>query len=231
MRPGLDDVRDKQFGVFALWQVLCEYTRGEMRVHVDRGEWVRVFRGVYREAGTPCTARMRVEAARLSLGLPSVAAGYGTAAELHGFSGQEPATHVFGPRSSRTRRLVVHHDRIDRAELELVQGVLVTGIVRTVLDVARTAAPSVVLVTVQAALRQGVSRSALHVEAARHERRLGWGRAIELIERAAAQTCRRRIDMRAFRSRSPLAAELRIFDCDAVSRVPTMELPTRGGGN
>ncbi|MEV0252187.1 hypothetical protein AB0H76_36765 [Nocardia sp. NPDC050712] len=217
MRPGLDDVRDRQFGVFTSWQVLCEYTRVEMRGFLDRGEWVRVFRGVYRAAETPCTTRMRIEAARLLLGLPSVTAGYGSAAELHGFSvGAEPV-HVFGARSSRTKRLIVHHDRVDDAELEVVQGVVVTNLVRTVADVARTVEWSMALATLNGALRQGVSREALVAELGRHERRLGWGRAVELLESAGrdaaeARECVSRIDLRAVRSRPRCASgESRLY--------------------
>ncbi|MBP2187341.1 hypothetical protein [Nocardia goodfellowii] len=206
MRPGLDEVRDKQFGVFTSWQALCEYTRGEMRTRIDRGEWVRVLRGVYREAGTPSSPRLRVEAARLLLGLPSVTAAYSTAAELHGFSvWEDEATHVLGARASRSTRLVVHHDRIEPAELELVQGVVTTSAVRTAIDVARTVDRPAALATLETALRQGVSRAELRTEVARHERRLGWGQAVELLELAGhtppSRECVRRIDLRSFPGR------------------------------
>ncbi len=203
-------MRDKQFGVFTSWQVLCEYTRAEMRTRLDGGEWVRVFRGVYREACTPSTPRLRVEAARLLLGLQSVTAAYCTAAELHGFSVREDeATHVLGARASRSKRLIVHHDRVDQAELELVQGVVVTSAVRTVVDVVRTLDRSAAAATLEAALGQGVSRDALVAEVARHERRLGWGQAVELIELAGraespverTRECVSRIDLRSGRGR------------------------------
>ncbi|MFE9326968.1 hypothetical protein ACIHDR_35590 [Nocardia sp. NPDC052278] len=120
MRPGLEEVRDKQFGVFTSWQVLCEYTRAEMRNLLDRGEWVRVFRGVFREATTSPSAQLRVEAARLSMGVPTLTAAYHTAAELHGFpTPHSQPTHVLGIQDSRSRRLIVHRDHVDKAELEL----------------------------------------------------------------------------------------------------------------
>ncbi|MEV6273846.1 hypothetical protein [Nocardia sp. NPDC051832] len=237
MRPGLDEVRDRQFGVFTSWQVLCEYTRAEMRARIDRGEWVRVFRGVYREACTPTSARLRVEGARLLLGLPSVPAAYGTAAELHGFSVREDeATHVLGERASRSKRLVVHNDRVDQAELEVVQGVMATSAVRTAIDVARTLEWPEARAALEMALKQGVSREALIAEAARHERRMGWGQAVELLEvvgRAPrARECVGRVDPRSFRGRPlyPVAVAPN-NQLQAGSRALNMELPTRGGGN
>ncbi|MEV5837395.1 hypothetical protein [Nocardia sp. NPDC052112] len=188
MRPGLEEVRDKQFGVFTSWQVLCEYTRVELRALLDRGEWVRVFRGVFREAGTAPSARLRVEAARLSMGVLSLAAAYDTAAELHGFAVRHNRpTHVLGSQDSRTGRLVVHHDQVDRAELELIQGIVTTNAARTTIDVARTVSRPDALATLNAALRHGVSRSALTLELQRHHRRRGYHQAAELLELARAR--------------------------------------------
>lgn len=185
MRSGLEQARDKQFGVFTSWQVLCEYTRVEMRTLIDEGEWVRVFRGVFREATTPPTAQLRVEAARLSIGIPSLAAGYGTAAELHGFAlPTTHTTHVFGPQESRTGRLVVHRDRVDPTDLELIQGTVTTNAVRTAVDVARTSPRPDALATLNTALCHGISRTGLIAEVNRHRRRRGFQQAAELIELA-----------------------------------------------
>ncbi|MFG1795119.1 type IV toxin-antitoxin system AbiEi family antitoxin domain-containing protein [Nocardia sp. NPDC049149] len=52
MRAQLRVLRDSQFGVFTAAQAGLEYTRQEMRTLVLHGEWVRVFRGVYREDAT-----------------------------------------------------------------------------------------------------------------------------------------------------------------------------------
>ncbi|WP_433195416.1 hypothetical protein ACQP1G_41290 [Nocardia sp. CA-107356] len=182
MRPGLEEVRDKQFGVFTSWQVLCEYTRAEMRALLDRGEWVRVFRGVYREAATPSSARLRVEAARLSMGVPTLIAAYATAAELHGFAvPHSQPTHVLGVQDSRSCRLIVHRDHVDKAELELIHGTVTTNATRTAVDVARTVNRSEASATLEAALRLGVSRTALTIEVQRHRRRRGYTQAAELI--------------------------------------------------
>ncbi|MET7768628.1 hypothetical protein [Nocardia sp. NPDC005366] len=171
-----------QFGAFAVWQVLCEYTRGEMRRLVDRGEWVRVFRGVYREAGTPPVPELRVEAARLTTGLVSVTAAYETAAQLHGFSVSDTrTTHVLGARAARSAQLFVHRDHADAAELELIRGTLTTTAARTAVDVARTTSPAVASATLEAAVERGISLRELAQEVCRHRGRRGYGQAAELI--------------------------------------------------
>lgn len=204
MRPGLTEVRDRQFGAFTSWQALCEYSRAELRARVESGRWVRVFRGVYREVTTPPTARLRVEAARLSIGAPSVVAAFETAAELHGFGvAGQGVTHVLGPRQARASRLIVHRMRADPGELELVGGVVATNAVRTAIDVARTADRPDALATLDAAVRQGVSIAALTEECERQRGRRGGGQASELVGLADG------------RAESPAQSRVRLLCIDA----------------
>lgn len=189
MRPGLNEVRDRQFGVFTRWQALCEYTRREFDELTGRGAWIRVFHGVYREAASPPTTRLRLEAARLSLGVPSLPACYGTAAELHGFApGPDDITHVLGRHHSRPGRLMVHRDRTGSTDLESIGGTLTTTAARTAVDIARTADRTTALLTVEAALRAGLSPAALRAELRRQHRRRGARWAAELLEYAIAQS-------------------------------------------
>ncbi len=188
MKPGLAQVRDTQFGVFTGWQVLCEYSRAEMREHIDRGQWVRVFRGVYREAATEPTARLRVEAARLSLGEPGLVAAYGTAARLHGLPvPDDPVTHVLGARPTRSPRLIVHSDLFDEREVEIVTGTAATGLVRTAVDTARTLGRADALAVVEAVLARDISPAALFVELEAQRGRRGRAQADELVELAIAR--------------------------------------------
>ncbi|MGV9612426.1 hypothetical protein [Nocardia xishanensis] len=204
MRPGLTEVRDKQFGAFTAWQALCEYGRAEMRTRVDRGDWVRVFHGVYREAATPPTPQLRVEAARLSIGAESLTAAYETGAELHGFAvGESRATHVLGAQRSRTSRLVVHSDRIEPGDLDLIKGTVTTNAVRTAVDVARTTDRLDALATLDSALHLGISRTALLTESERHRGRRGYVQAAELIELADG------------RAESPMESRTRLRCIDA----------------
>ncbi|WP_330233056.1 hypothetical protein OHA40_11590 [Nocardia sp. NBC_00508] len=220
MRPGLEQLRDKQFGVFTARQVLCEYTRAELRARIDRGEWVRVFQGVYREATTPPSPELRVEAARLSMGLVSLAAAYNTAAELHGFAVRtDQPTDVLGVQASRYNRLVVHRDRVDPAELGLVRGTVVTNAHRTAADLARTLTRMDALATLDAALRSGISLAVLADEIGKHTGRRGRRQAAELIELADG------------RSESPMESRARLCCIDAglPPPEPQLEVPTSDG--
>ncbi|MFD6163432.1 hypothetical protein ACFWF7_33765 [Nocardia sp. NPDC060256] len=220
MRAQLAGLRDKQFGVFTAAQVRGEYTRAELRARVWRGEWVRVFHGVYREAGTPELVELRVEAARLSMRLPVVVASHATAAELHGFSVIESAaTHVIGKQRSRSKQLVVHQDRVDSANLAVVKGTLTTNPVRTAVDLARTLNRLDALATVDAALRLGLSQSALEEEVARHRGRRGFRQAAELVGVADG------------RSESPMESRtrLRCIDAGLPHPEPQVEVATRDG--
>ncbi|WP_454198409.1 type IV toxin-antitoxin system AbiEi family antitoxin domain-containing protein [Nocardia sp. Marseille-Q1738] len=220
MRLGLEQVRDKQFGVFTARQVLREYTRAELRARIDRGEWVRVFHGVYREVTTRPTAQLRVEAARLSMGLPSLTAAYRSAAELHGFSVlPDQPTEVLGVQASRTSRLVVHRDRVDPAELDLVRGTIATNAVRTAADLARTLTRMDALATLDAALRSGISSAALAEEIQKHAGRRGRRQAAELIGLADARA------ESAMESRT----RLRCIDAGLPPPEPQVEVTTRDG--
>ncbi|WP_159080581.1 type IV toxin-antitoxin system AbiEi family antitoxin domain-containing protein [Nocardia suismassiliense] len=215
MRARLERLRDGQFGVFTAAQVLGEYTQAELRTRVLRGEWVRVCHGVYREASTSPVAQLRVEAARLSMGLPTLIAGYDTAAELHGFSViDSAATHVIGRQRSRSKQIVVHQDRVDSLDLELVKGTLTTSPVRTAVDLARTLDRLDALATLDAALRVGLSpgrvshplefsRQAMDEEATRHRGRRGLRQAVELIRLADG------------RAESPMESRTRVRCIDA----------------
>ncbi|MEU7765373.1 type IV toxin-antitoxin system AbiEi family antitoxin domain-containing protein [Nocardia sp. NPDC049190] len=220
MRLGLEQVRSEQFGVFTVRQVLREYTRAELRARVDRGEWVRVFHGVYRAATTSPSPELRVEAARLSMGLTVLAAAYNTAAELHGFSvlADQP-TDVLGIQATRSHRLVVHRDRVDPAELELVRGTMTTRPARTAVDVARTLTRMDALATLDAALRAGVSSAALTTELDKQAGRRGRRQAGQLIGLADA------------RAESPMESRTRLRCIDAGLPPPEPQIPiqTRNG--
>ncbi|MFC9441178.1 type IV toxin-antitoxin system AbiEi family antitoxin domain-containing protein [Nocardia sp. NPDC057030] len=182
MRAQLEGLRDKQCGVFTTAQARIEYTRAELRARVRRGEWVPVFHGVYREATTQPGPELRVEAARLSMDLPVMIAAYDTAAELHGFSvSQWNATHVLGVQLSRSKHLVVHHDRLDPAQVATVNGVSATSAARTAIDLARTLNRLDALATLDAASRTGLSPAELSEELVHHHRRRGFRQAAELV--------------------------------------------------
>ncbi|MGW4773621.1 type IV toxin-antitoxin system AbiEi family antitoxin domain-containing protein [Nocardia sp. NPDC004278] len=220
MRPELEQFCDRQFGVFTTRQVFLEYTRAELRALLARGEWVRVFHGVYREATTPSSATLRVAAARLSMGLTFLAASYHTAAELHGFSViNDGLTHVLGIQASRSQRLIVHRDRVDPAQLEPINGIVTTNAARTCVDLARALPRMDALATLDLALRQGLSRAELGVEIERQAGRRGCRQAAELIPLADC------------RAESPMESRTRLQCIDArlPHPVPQLEVQTQDG--
>ncbi|MEU7146334.1 type IV toxin-antitoxin system AbiEi family antitoxin domain-containing protein [Nocardia sp. NPDC046473] len=216
MRPQLEGLRDKQFGVFTTAQARIEYTRAELRARLHRGEWVPVFHGVYREATVQPGPELRVEAARLSMGLPVLIAAYDTAAELHGFSVVERnTTHVLGVQLSRSKHLVVHQDRLDPTQVASINGVSVTTPARTTIDLARTLNRMDALATLDAASRLGLSSDELREELTRHHRRRGFRQAAGLI------------DLVDGRAESPMESRTRLRCIDAGLPHPQPQLEVR----
>lgn len=220
MRPRLEGLRDRQFGVFTTSQVQIEYTRAELRARLHRGDWVQVFHGVYREATARPGPELRIEAARLSMGLPVLIAAYDTAAELHGFSmAESSATHVLGVQLSRSKHLVVHRDRLDPAQVTIVNGVSTTTAARTAIDMARTLDRMEALATLDTSIRLGLSFDELEQEITRHHRRRGFRQAAELIELVDG------------RAESPMESctRLRCIDAGLPHPQPQLAVPTPDG--
>ncbi|MFI9506275.1 hypothetical protein [Nocardia sp. NPDC052566] len=220
MRTGLKQLRDEQFGAFTARQALVAYSPAEMRARIDRGEWIRVFYGVYRAVESFPSPEMRVEAARLSTGAACMPACYETAAELHGFSVLVDAvTHVLGIQKRRPGGLVVHQDRVALEELVLVRETLATSPARTAVDLARTLKRMDAMATLDAAVRQGVSPDELAVELLRCRGRRGRRQAIELIPLADG------------RAESPMEsrARLRCIDAGLPAPEPQLEVDTPDG--
>ncbi|NMN98861.1 hypothetical protein [Antrihabitans stalactiti] len=192
MRPNLQQIRNRQHGVFTVQQALTEYTRAEIRTLLSCGEWTRVFQGVFRETSTPISPSLSVEAARQSMGATEVAACYETAAALHTFPVlDEPATHVLSADARMTRRsgLVVHRDAFEPEDLCRIDGTLATSAARTAIDLARTSSRLDAIATLDLAWRrnvlsrgrQGASIDELKAEADRQAGRRGIRQAIELL--------------------------------------------------
>lgn len=220
MRAQLEGLRNKQFGVFTTAQARIEYTKAELRARLHRGEWVPVFHGVYREATAHPGPELRVEAARLSMGLSVLVAAYDTAAELHGFSVVERnTTHVLGVQLSRSKHLVVHQDRLDPAQVASINSISVTNPARTTIDLARTLNRMDALATLDAASRRGLSPDELSEELTRHHRRRGIRQAAELIHLADG------------RAESPMESRtrLRCIDAGLPHPQPQLEVATPDG--
>ena len=104
---------------------------------VDRGQWVRVVRGVYPVAGAPVTWQQTALAACVA-GPPFTVTSHLTAAALRGLITPPLLPHVTVPKgaSSRLPIATVHRGDLDPAERERQFGIPCTAIVRTLIDCA-----------------------------------------------------------------------------------------------
>lgn len=221
MRPNLQLLADKQSGVFTRQQALCEYTEAEIRTLLTRGLWERVFQGVFREASTPRTPALAVEAARLSTGSCAVAACRQTAAAFHGISVvKDPTTHILSasPRTTRASGLVVHRDSVTDDDLVEVNGVWTTNAARTAIDLGRTCNRLDALAVLDLALRRGSTREELAVELGRHRGKRGVRQATELLDYASGK------------SESPMESRTRMRCIDGGLPHPEPQLIVSAGG-
>lgn len=190
VRPNLRQLAASQSGVFTWQQALTEYTRAEIDTLLRNGVWVRVFRGVFREATASTRPALSLEAARLSLGVKAVTACRHTAAQLFGFAVlDDPAVHVLATEQRRTRScgLVVHRDGITPEDVVTFRGVATTHAARTAIDLARTYGRLDALAVLDLALRRGVTRAQLEAELTRHTGKRGFCQAAELLGYANAK--------------------------------------------
>ena len=170
MDADLADLLTAQSGVVARWQALERVPEGVLRGLVRSGRLVLLRHGVLadgvllRAADPAAQALLHVRAEQLVRRRSEVATGL-TAAAVHGlpFLGRPPAQARLSlprepgerPREDRPRSWIADED------LTEVDGVAVTTLARTVVDVARTRPFAFAVVTVDAALRRGCSRQQL----------------------------------------------------------------------
>lgn len=103
------------------------------------GEWVRVFQGAYRLAGTECTWEQKAMAGVLAAGVGAVAS-HRAAAALHGMPGAPrwAEVTVTRPRQVQVEGLIAHQTRLlAPGDAGRLSGIPVTTPGRTIADLAR----------------------------------------------------------------------------------------------
>ncbi|RYP86689.1 hypothetical protein EKO23_08465 [Nocardioides guangzhouensis] len=178
MRPDLAAVAARQHGLFTRRQALVAgYTDQEIRRHVRTGAWVPVRRGVYVlpevwDGVDPYDgrARLRDRAAHLTLRVPHVLS-HDSAARAHGLPMLTPRrelVHITRPGvgGGRTEHGVQHHLSYALPELDEVDGLHVTGVGRTALDLGREHGFTAGVVACDGAMRRGVTRGQLEAQLA-----------------------------------------------------------------
>ncbi|MDN4173476.1 hypothetical protein QWY28_11015 [Nocardioides sp. SOB77] len=177
MRPALRAIADRQSGLVLRHQVAAAgYSDRDLRSHLAlHGSWTGVRRGVYAESSvwdaldpvgrwrlrdlavhltTDVEHAMSVDSAARALGLPFVMPA-------------QPMSHLVRPgrRGTRSERGVKHHlSRRMPEPLVEVEGMTVTPLARTALDIAREHGFEAGVAACDGAMRRGVSRQVLERE-------------------------------------------------------------------
>jgi hypothetical protein len=177
--PRLEGHLRAQRGVFTTAQALdAGMHPREIQRAVASGEWTRLRRGVYAPnrltTGLDDESRhvLEARAAQLTLNGPVVFS-HSTAAMVHGLPGYDldltelPVTRAQGSTSGRHEGGIWHHvASLPDDRVRELDGLAVTDLCRTALDVARVAAPASALVLADAACRRGVTPAQLRADLA-----------------------------------------------------------------
>jgi hypothetical protein len=140
------------------------YVDEEIRRLRRRGEWEVLQRGAYLVSSPPPDSQLRhvlaVRATLAALRVPAVVS-HGSAAALHGLPlwrvplGQVQVTRQPPARSASESRLRSHVARLLPRDVGVIDGIAVTSLARTVVDLARELPFEPALVLADAALRRG----------------------------------------------------------------------------
>lgn len=135
----LFSVAEGQGGYFTAHQALSAgYSYRLQNYHVNRGNWLKIDRGVFRLRNFPIWERedlIRWTFWSLNRGVVS----HDSALEFHGIGDLIPhQIHLTVPPNFRKRdgRVVLHRGLLDRSDVERNPGFRVTAPLRTILDVA-----------------------------------------------------------------------------------------------
>jgi very-short-patch-repair endonuclease len=190
MDPGrLRRIARRQYGLFHRDQAYeCGYTPRQVRRRVDDGEWRRVVGPVLAAGETPITMGMIDRAAQLSV-RDSVLAGP-SAAVYHGMivPRSQPVL-IVGRRVRRPAGVTVIVEQLDRRDIQVVEGLMITSPERTLLDCALLLPEGSALDLVDRALQQRMATVAGLVERTRARvGRPGAPRLARLVGKVAAGT-------------------------------------------
>lgn len=191
-RSELFRIVSEQGGIFTTGQArTCGYSRALLSHHARGGEFVRVYRGVYRFRDYPSHPRADVIAAWLAVGRESSAVSHESALDLLELSDIVPgSTHLTVPRGRRGYRppagVTLHTTTRPFRDGDIVirEGMRVTGPVRSILDASFAGtAPE----QIRRAARQAVERGMTTPDEFLEEARKRGARVAELIADVVGQ--------------------------------------------
>lgn len=193
--PVLDAARERAMRELARGQhgLVTAFQLRELGISRDvvtrmsaRGQLVRMAPRVYRAEAGPVTDRVRWHAAVLAAG-PGAALSHTSAARLHAiWRGAERGTNVTG-RTARPQLVragtKLHRRRLDQADITVVDGIPVTTVARTLVDLVDDLLPQqLAAVMHEAAFRRALHMGALRAAMRRAGRRPRLGRLRRAIE-------------------------------------------------
>lgn len=131
-------VAGRQHGVLSLAQARAAgLSQRQVDGRVAAGRWRRVARGIYVVEGAPASWRQRAWAAQLANG-PDAVLSHLTAGAVLALTQPSLLPHVTVPRGSATRSgtAVVHRSAVPAVDRAAVEGLRITGVARTLVDLA-----------------------------------------------------------------------------------------------
>jgi predicted transcriptional regulator of viral defense system len=152
---------EQHHGIFATQHVKAVgMSKRDADWRVASGVWIVLHRGVYRHAGTPLSWRGKLLAACWAGGMRA-AASHRSAAELWELPGRRiDMVEIMCPRWRRARHdgLIVHETKVLTAlDITAVDGIPVTTVNRTLLDLGAVCAPATVERALENALRRDLT--------------------------------------------------------------------------
>jgi predicted transcriptional regulator of viral defense system len=176
LRARLFEIASEQGGYFTAAQAqTCGYSRALLAHHAKSGRFIRVRQGLYRFREYPSSPREDVIAAWLAAGRETAVVSHESALDILGLSDVVPeVVHLTVPRSKRYRSatagaaLHTTTRRISKSDVQVRDGIRVTGPVRSIVDAAGTgAAPEQIISAIGQALNRAIATQSKLLSAAR----------------------------------------------------------------
>ena len=193
----LYEVAEGQQGFFTTKQAKAAgFAENTHPYHVQAGNWIRAYRGIYRLANFPQAERPDLMLwflwSRNRKETPQGVYSYQTALSLYDLSDTMPAKLQmtvpleFRRNSEIPRVLILHHADIRESDIEIIHGVRVTKPIRTILDIL--AQGEMPVAELRQALREGLRRGIIRRgEIAEARKRIGESKQLRAsFERVAA---------------------------------------------
>lgn len=165
----------------------AKVTRRQIDGRLASGTWQRVLPRVYRVEGTTDSWQQTIHAASLWAGTGFVLS-HRTAARLHGFSmfSDDEQVHVTVKRNIRSVGVHCHRISFEGDEHQVIDGLKVTTVIRTIIDLAGTEPVEVLERVVDEALcRRKVTLEKLEAAVKKYARRRGVRVLRRLVEHFA----------------------------------------------